>query len=261
MGQHVAAETVVAHHAVFALPEEQADAGHTDPLARLDTGIQGRHASRKPQRAVIGSHDVAMPCARPSDGHHGTPPLRGLYVVEGEGSVRGTSALGLHGERVARREALLAGRKVSACGIAAVGIIYGGGGLGVKQAEVERLHAGELRRGHAARILKAQQPLHGIVVRPALHLTLYPQPRLGVGVADKVGHLAVFRWLQPLHRVLPLREQFGRRLSVIEEREGGHVAAAELTLDPAFHIHRLVIERRTTLTSTHIKKQHREGCQ
>ena len=97
--------------------------------------------------------------------------------------------------------------------------------------------------------------------RPALHLALHAQPRLGVGVADEVSNLVFLGGLQSLHRMLPLGKQFGRGLVAIDKREGRHVAAAELMLNPAFHIGCPDVNRHATLRPTYVKEQHGEGCQ
>ena len=228
----------MADHAVFALPEQHAYERRTDRFARQQVEIQILHT--RGQRGGTGRllRYVDVPVAGPADGDDRASSVRRLEVHKRKsGMVRRASALGGDVDRLVRFHLCRQRPKVVATAVASHGMVQREGSvLSRLHAEIGDLDIGQ-HGGVALRcIRKVQHPLDGAELLEARDTAGYFQTGDGIGVGEQVFDRSRFVARSLACRVFPLADELGRRLAVVDEREGRNVSLGENRLDPALHV-------------------------
>ena len=238
VGEHETAERVMADHAVFALPEQHAYERRADRLVRQQVEVHVLHARGQRRGAGRLLRYVDVPVAGPADGDDRAPSVRCLEIHERKsGMVRRASAFGGDINRFVRFHRRRQRPEVVATAVASHGMVQREGSvLSRLHAEIGDLDIGQ-HGGVALRcIRKVQHPLDGAELLEARDTAGYFQTGDGIGVGEQVFDRSRFVARSLACRVFPFADELGRRLAVVDEREGRNVSFGESRFDPSLHV-------------------------
>ena len=132
--------------------------------------------------------------------------------------------------------------------MAAIGIMYGETALaGRRQVQIDDLDLLDRRRIGIRQVLEVQHPFDRSEIDEPFHAAFDLQTAAAVLIRVQILAHARFGALDPLSHILPLTQQSGRRLAVIDEREGRYLPFRETGLDPAAHVRRRIGKRAARL--------------